>query len=383
MRSLFEESCVSVVIIGKIWPKERLMAFFEKLGSQFIDILEWTETPQSDVLAYRFPRFQNEIKMGARLVVREGQNAVFVNEGRLADVFSPGTYTLSTQNLPLLTTLMGWKYGFNSPFKAEVYFISMRQWTDRKWGTQNPVMMRDSEIGPVRIRAFGTYAFHVADPKTFLRQLVVTDPSFESYEISSQLRDTIVARIADVIAGAKIPVLDLAGNYEKISRVALDIVGPDLKSMGLALTLFYVENISLPPEVEQALDTRSKMGLLGDLNRYAQYQSATAIDDAAKNTGGAAGAGVGIGAGIALGQQMGTHLNPSGGPPPLPSTFFVAINGAQAGPFDMNTLATRVRDGSVTRETLVWRQGMAEWASAGTMSELQSLFGATPPPLPK
>jgi membrane protease subunit (stomatin/prohibitin family) len=259
----------------------------------------------------------------------------------------------------------------------------MRQWTDRKWGTQNPVMMRDSEIGPVRIRAFGTYAFHVADPKTFLRQLVVTDPSFESYEISSQLRDTIVARIADVIAGAKIPVLDLAGNYEKISKVALDIVGPDLKSMGLALTLFYVENISLPPEVEQALDTRSKMGLLGDLNRYAQYQSATAIDDAAKNTGGAAGAGVGIGAGIALGQQMGTHLNPSGGPPPLPSTFFVAINGAQAGPFDMNTLATRVRDGSVTRETLVWRQGMAEWASAGTMSELQSLFGATPPPLPK
>jgi membrane protease subunit (stomatin/prohibitin family) len=383
MRSLFEESRVSVVIIGKIWPKERLMAFFEKLGSQFIDILEWTETPQSDVLAYRFPRFQNEIKMGARLVVREGQNAVFVNEGRLADVFRPGTYTLSTQNLPLLTTLMGWKYGFNSPFKAEVYFISMRQWTDRKWGTQNPVMMRDSEIGPVRIRAFGTYAFHVADPKTFLRQLVVTDPSFESYEISSQLRDTIVARIADVIAGAKIPVLDLAGNYEKISKVALDIVGPDLKSMGLALTLFYVENISLPPEVEQALDTRSKMGLLGDLNRYAQYQSATAIDDAAKNTGGAAGAGVGIGAGIALGQQMGTHLNPSGGPPPLPSTFFVAINGAQAGPFDMNTLATRVRDGSVTRETLVWRQGMAEWASAGTMSELQSLFGATPPPLPK
>ena len=359
------------------------MAFLEKLGSQLIDIIEWTEAPQSDVLAYRFPRFQNEIKMGARLVVREGQNAVFVNEGRLADVFMPGSYTLSTQNLPILTTLKGWKYGFNSPFKAEVYFISMRQWTDRKWGTQNPVMMRDSEIGPVRIRAFGTYAFHVADPKTLLEQLVVTDPSFESYEISNQLRDTIVARLADVIAGAKIPVLDLAGNYDKISKMALDIVGPDLKTLGLSLTLFYIENISLPPEVEQALDTRSKMGVLGDMNRYAQYQSATAIDDAAKNTGGSAGAGIGIGAGIALGQQMGTHVNPPGGPPPLPTAFFVAINGAQAGPFDLNALVARTRDGSLTRETLAWRQGMAEWAAAGTIPELQSLFAATPPPLPK
>src|SRR5215471_7743133 len=211
------------------------MAFFEKLSSQFIDIIEWTESAQSDVLAYRFPRFQNEIKMGAKLIVREGQNAVFVKEGRLADVFTPGTYTLTTRNLPVLSTLMGWKYGFNAPFKAEVYFISMRQWTDRKWGTQNPIMMRDSEIGPVRIRAFGTYAFHVADPKTFLQQLVVTDPAFESYEISSQLRDTIVARFADMIAAAKIPVLDLAGNYEKIGKLALDVVAPDLKTMGLAL----------------------------------------------------------------------------------------------------------------------------------------------------
>jgi membrane protease subunit (stomatin/prohibitin family) len=359
------------------------MAFLEKLGSQIIDIIEWTEPPQSDVLAYRFPRYQNEIKIGAKLVVREGQSAVFVNEGRLADVFGPGTYTLTTQNLPVLTTLMGWKYGFNSPFKAEVYFISMRQWTDRKWGTQNPIMMRDSEIGPVRVRAFGTYAFHVDDPKTLLQQLVVTDPSFESYEISAQLRDTIVARFADVIANSKIPVLDLAGNYERISRVALETVGPDLKSMGLALTLFYIENISLPPDVEKALDTRSKMGLLGDLNRYAQYQSATAIDDAAKNPGGAAGAGVGIGAGIALGQQMGARLNELGAPPPLPATFFIAINGAQTGPYDMDALAARTRDGSLTRETLVWRQGMAGWAAAASVPELQSLFAVTPPPLPK
>jgi membrane protease subunit (stomatin/prohibitin family) len=359
------------------------MGVIDKLRGEFIDIIEWTEPPQSDVLAYRFPRYHNEIKMGAKLVVREGQNAVFVNEGRLADSYSPGTYTLSTQNMPILTTLMGWRYGFSSPFKAEVYFISMRQWTDRKWGTQNPIMMRDAEIGPVRIRAFGTYAFHVADPKIFLQQLVVTDPSFESYEISNQLRDTIASRFADVIGTAKIPVLDLAGNYEKISKVARETIGPDLKTLGLALTLFYIENISLPPEVEEALDTRSKMGVLGDLNRYAQYQSATAIDDAAKNPGGAAGAGIGIGAGIALGQQMGTHMNPSGGPPPIPAAFLIAVNGAQTGPYDMNTLAAKARDGSLTRETLVWRQGMAEWSAAGTVPELQALFAATPPPLPK
>jgi membrane protease subunit (stomatin/prohibitin family) len=362
------------------------MGLIDKLRGEFIDIIEWTEPSQNEVLAYRFPRYQNEIKMGARLVVREGQNAVFVNEGQLADVYRPGTYTLSTQNMPILTTLKGWKYGFNSPFKAEVYFIAMRQWTDQKWGTQNPIIMRDPEFGPMRTRAFGTYAFHVADPGLFLKQLVATDPSFESYEISSQLRDTIVSRFADVIGTAKIPILDLAGNYDKISKLAQETIRPDLAALGLALTLFYIENISLPPEVEQALDTRTKIGVLGDLNQYARYQSATAIEDAAKNPGGAAGAGIGIGAGLALGQQMANQMAPQGGaiPPPLPSAnFFIALNGAQAGPFDMNTLATRAGDGSLTRETLVWRQGMPGWTAAGAVPELQGLFGATPPPLPK
>ena len=357
------------------------MAVMDKLRGEFIDIIEWTESAQSEVLAYRFPRYQNEIKMGAKLVVREGQNAVFVNEGQLADIYNPGTYTLNTRNMPILTTLKGWKYGFSAPFKAEVYFISMRQWTDRKWGTQNPIMMGDAEVGPIRIRAFGTYAFHVSDPKIFLRQLVVTDPSFESYEISNQLRDTIVSRFSDVIGTAKIPILDLAGNYDKISKLALETISPDLQTLGLALTLFYIENISLPPEVEEALDTRSKMGVLGDLNRYAQYQSATAIGDAAKNPSGAAGAGVGIGAGIALGQQMGTHLTPAG--PPPPAVFFAVVNGTQTGPYDVGTLAGRIRDGSLTRDTLVWRQGMAEWIAAGAVAELQPLFAALPPPLTK
>src|SRR5438093_9272247 len=288
--------------------------------------------------------------MGARLIVREGQNAVFVNEGRVADIHNPGTYILNTENMPILSTLRGWKYGFSSPFKAEVYFISMRQWTDRKWGTQNPIMMRDAEVGPIRIRAFGTYAFHVSEPKIFLRQFVVTDPSCEGYEISNQLRDTIVSRLSDVIGRVRIPILDVAGNYDKISKLAVETISPDLQTLGLALTLFYIENISLPPEVEEALDTRSKIGVLGDLNRYALYQSATAIGDAAKNPSGAAGAGVGIGAGIALGQQMGTRLTPTAGPPPLPAVFFAVMNGTQTGPHDITTLAARIRARSLTRE---------------------------------
>src|SRR5262249_35237221 len=194
------------------------MGLWDKLKGELIDIIEWTEPAQSDILCYRFPRRDNEIKMGAKLTVREGQACVFVNEGRIADVFEPGMYTLETQNMPILSTMKGWKYGFNSPFKAEVYFVSMKRWTDQKWGTENPIMLRDAEFGPVRIRAFGTYAFHITDPGTFLKQLVATDPSFETYEIANQLRNTIVARFVDVVGQLKIPVLDLAGNYEKVAQ---------------------------------------------------------------------------------------------------------------------------------------------------------------------
>src|SRR5947209_1392369 len=270
------------------------MSLFDKLRGELIDIIEWTEPAHNEVLAYRFPRYQNEIKMGAQLVVREGQAAVFVNEGKLADVFEPGTHTLETQNMPILSTLKGWKYGFHSPFKAEVYFIAMRQWTDLKCGTQNPIMLRDPEFGPVRIRAFGTYAMHVSDPATFLRQIVATDPSFETYEITNQLRNAIVSRFADAIGQAKIPVLEMAGNYERIATVAQGRIATELAAMGLALTAFYVENISLPQEVEQVLDKRTEMGVLGDMNQYTRYQTANAIGDAAKNPGGIAGVGAGL-----------------------------------------------------------------------------------------
>jgi membrane protease subunit (stomatin/prohibitin family) len=335
-------------------------------------------------------------------IVREGQAALFVNEGQLSDIFlNAGTYTLSTQNLPILATLKGWKYGFNSPFKAEVYFISMRQWTDQKWGTQNPIMMRDPEFGPVRVRAFGSYAFHVSDPATFLKQLVVTDPSFEAFEISNQLRNTIVSRFVDAIGQAKIAVLDLAGNYDKVAKVALEVIKPDLAGLGLALTSFLIENISLPPEVEQALDQRTKMGVLGDMNKYTQYRTAEAIGDAAKNPSGMSGLGAGIAAGSAMADQMRAAMGAGAGsggapqgqqqsssppmaPPPLPqaSTFFVALNGQQQGPWDMVTLSAKARDGTLQRDTLVWKAGMSNWTPAGQVGELANLFSNMPPPLP-
>jgi membrane protease subunit (stomatin/prohibitin family) len=366
------------------------MGLLDKLRGELVDIIEWTEPTDNEAIAYRFPRYQNEIKMGAKLTVREGQMAVFVNEGQIADVFGPGMYTLHTENMPILSTLKGWKYGFNSPFKAEVYFVSTKQWTDLKWGTQNPVMLRDPEFGPVRVRAFGTYAMKVKNAAVFLRQLVATDPSFEKYEITGQLRNTIVSRFVDVVGQSKIPVLDLAGNYDKMSKLALDKIAPDLEAMGLALTLFYIENISLPPEVEEALDKRTKMGVLGDMQRYTQYQTAEAIPAAAQNPGGTAGLGMGMAAGMTMGQQMAGQMAgaaaaaPPTIPPPLPTAgqFFIALGGRQEGPFDSNMLSVRVREGSLTRTTLVWKQGMPAWAAAETVPELQSLFASVPPPLP-
>lgn len=379
------------------------------IGGQFIDIIEWTEPSQNEILAHRFTRHKNEIKNGAKLIVREGQAAGFVKEGQLADVKLPGMYTLDTKNMPILSTILGWKYGFESPFKCEVYFISTRQWTDQKWGTQNPIMVRDPEFGPVRLRAFGTYAFKVTDPGTFLKELVATDPSFELYEISAQFRNAIVSRFVDALGSARIPMLDLAGNYEKVSAVAKERIAPELAKMGISLTQFFVENISLPPEVEAALDKRSQMSVLGNLDQYAKLQTADAIRDAAKNPGGMAGLGASLGAGVAVGQQMGGALagmagasgvvtpantTPPGShppaasatdaPPPLPGAakFHASIDGAAAGPFDMAALGALQKAGKFTRATLVWKSGMPAWVAADTVPELQALFADVPPPLP-
>ena len=367
------------------------MALWDKIRGEFIDIIEWTAPSESEHMAFRFPRYNHEIKMGAKLTVREGQAAVFVNEGQIADVFQPGLYTLSTQNMPIMTTLRGWKYGFESPFKAEVYFVQTKQFTDLKWGTSNPIMMRDPEFGPVRIRAFGTYVIKIVDPKTFIQQLVSTDPEFEVYEISSQLRNVIVSRFADVLAETKIPVLDLAGNYDKLGKFICERINDEFTAFGIDLLNFYIENISLPTNVEEALDRRTAMGVVGNLDQYIKYQTAEAIRDAAQNTGGgAAGVGAGLGAGMGIAQRMmeslGTHTSAPAAsmPPPLPGAalYHVAISGQQQGPFDRAALQAQIASGQVTRETLVWSQGMASWTPAAQVADLAQLFAAVPPPLP-
>ena len=367
------------------------MGLWDKLKGELVDIVEWLDDSH-DTMVYRFVIYQNEIKYGAQLVVREGQVAVFVNEGQLADVFPPGTYTLETRNLPILTTLRGWEYGFNSPFKAEVYFVSTRTFTDRKWGTKNPIMLRDPEFGPVRLRAFGTFAIRVKDAGVLIRQIVGTESRFSVDEIGEQLRDLLVSRFADALGESKLAALDLASNYDELGKFILTRIQGDFERFGLDIVMVLVENISLPPEVEQAMDKRTSMGVIGNLQAYTQFQAANAIGDAAKTPGGLAGAGVGLGMGMAMGGQMAQTLGAgavagagAGGPPPLPGAmaFYLGLAGQQVGPFDQAGLKTQVAAGKLTGETLVWKAGMAQWIPAAQVAELATILSAVPPPLPK
>ncbi len=365
------------------------MGLLDSLRSEFIDIVEWTDDTR-DTIVWRFPRHDNEIKNGAKLVVREGQVAVFVNEGTIADVFSPGSYDLVTKNLPVLSTLKGWKYGFDSPFKAEVYFVATRQFTDQKWGTQNPAMMRDPEFGMVRVRAFGTYSFKADDPAVLLRELVGTDPAFKTDEVDEFIRQSVVSRVVSALATSGVAVLDLAAHQNEIADKLATVISEDLKHLGLQLPRFVIENVSLPPEVEAMMDKRTEMGVLGNLDQYAKFQAASAITDAAQNPGGMAGAGVGIGIGATLGAQLAQALQPTAvnvpapssppviAPPPLPGStqWYAGIAGQQIGPLSPGEVATRA---GVTADTLVWKAGMAAWTRLGDVPELK---GTTPPPLP-
>jgi membrane protease subunit (stomatin/prohibitin family) len=373
------------------------MGLFDKLKNEFIDIIEWTDS-SNDTMVWRFPRYQNEIKNGAKLTVRESQVAVFVNEGQFADVFQPGMYELKTENLPLLSTLKGWKYGFNSPFKAEVYFVNTKQFTNLKYGTKNPIMLRDAEFGPVRIRAFGSYALRITDAKAFIKEIAGTDDHVTTEEITENLRNIVMTRFADAVASAKIPVLDMASNYDEFSETILKKIAPEFDEYGIKLTKLLVENISLPPEVEAMLDKRSSMGIVGNLGAYSQFQAANAMEQAAQNPngGGLMGAGMGMGMGMGMGQQMGNmyqnnQFNPQTGmqnqqntppPPPPVSQYFIAINGAQQGPYDDNTFRAMIQSGAVKKETVIWKQGMAGWVPAGQVPELAQFFNTMPPPPP-
>ncbi|MBK8572272.1 MAG: SPFH domain-containing protein [Geothrix sp.] len=276
--------------------------------AQFLDILEWLDD-STDTLAWRFPMRGQEIQNGGQLVVRESQEAVFVNEGQMADVFKPGTHRLTTQNLPILATLKGWKYGFESPFKSDVYFISTKLYNDLKWGTSNPIMMRDADFGMLRIRAFGIYSLKVVDSATFLRQLVGTNGVYTVPDISEQLRKTIMSRFTDILGEAKIPALDLAAKYDEISDLVRQKLQEEFKTMGLELSKFFVENISLPEEVEAMMDKRTGVGMMAPvMGAYTQMQVADAIPLAAQNPGGVAGMGMGVGLGFGMGNMMGQQM---------------------------------------------------------------------------
>jgi membrane protease subunit (stomatin/prohibitin family) len=271
--------------------------------SQFIEVIEWLDDTGNTIL-YRFPVQGQEIKNGAQLIVRASQAAVFVHEGQIADVFGPGRYTIDGGNTPILSKIGAWKYGFNSPFKAEVYFVNTKMFTDLKWGTMNPVMMRDTDFGMVRLRAFGIYTIRVSDPGAFVKEVAGTNAHFETEDIEGQLKRTLVSGFTDALGESKIAALDLAANYDELSKFAREKMQPEFKTFGIELSKFFVENISLPPEVEAAMDKRTSMGVLGDAQRYAQFQAADAMVEAAKNPSGGAGLGAGLGAGFAVGGAM-------------------------------------------------------------------------------
>ncbi len=283
------------------------MGIFDAISNlvkgELIDVIEWTDS-SGNTMVQRYNMGGKEIMMGAQLTVRESQVAIFVNEGRIADVFGPGRYELNTSNMPIMTKLQSWKFGFNSPFKAEVYFVNTKQFLDRKWGTSNPVMMRDAEFGMIRLRAFGVYAVRVGDPVVFLQEVFGTRANTTVEDVEGQLKRTIVSGLTDAIAESKIPALDLAANYEELSTFSLNAINPKIQSLGLTLTNFVIENISLPEEVEKTMDRRTSMGVIGDMGRYTQYQAAEAMREAANNPAGGAGAGMGMGAGMAMGQMF-------------------------------------------------------------------------------
>lgn len=362
------------------------MGILDKLFGEFVDVIEWLDDT-NDTMVYRFERYGNEIKYGAMLTVRESQTAVLISEGRVADFYEPGLYQLETRNMPILTTLESWPHGFNSPFKAEVYFFNMRRFTDLKWGTKNPIMLRDKEFGPLRLRAFGTYSVRIKEPLTFSKEIVGTDGHFKTGEISLQLRNLIVSRFTNIIGESGIPILDLAANYDELGDFITQRISPEFAVYGLEIQHLLIENISLPPEVEAALDKRTSMGIIGDLSRYTQLQAADAMEAAAKNPSGGAGEGIGMGMGFAVAKEMSQNFNrqTTQTPPPVPAgmSFYIAINGQQQGPFDQNTVNQKIQAGEIKFSTLVWHAGLTEWMPAENVTGLSVAFKNMPPPLPE
>ncbi|MDR9394348.1 MAG: SPFH domain-containing protein [Roseovarius sp.] len=371
------------------------MGIFDFLTGEFIDVIHWVDDTR-DTMVWRFAREGHEIKYGAKLTVREGQAAVFVHEGQLADVFTPGLYMLETNNMPVLTTLNHWDHGFRSPFKSEIYFVNTTRFNDLKWGTKNPIMLRDPEFGPTRIRAFGTYSVRVADPAKFLSEIVGTDGEFTMDEIGYQIRNIIVQAFSRIIAGSGIPVLDMAANTRDLGKLVAAEISRVVAEYGLTIPEFYIENISLPPAVEKALDKRTSMGLAGDLENYTEYATAEAMTTAAATPsgGGGIGAGLGMGMGMAMAQQV-TGAGPWGAgsgstgqaappppPPPVEHVWHIAEDGKTHGPYSKAAMGRMATEGTLTRDSHVWTPGQDGWMRAEDVAELAQLFTVLPPPPP-
>lgn len=288
------------------------MGIFNFFKGQLLKVVEWSDDSKN-ILVYRFPMEGKKIMMGSKLTVRESQVAVFVNKGKIADIFGPGMHKLDARNLPILTILNSWKYGFNSPFFSEVYFVNTKQFANQKWGTSNPIAMRDKDFGTIRLRGYGAFSFRVKDAGIFLKELFGTSSNFKTEDISNFLKTIIVAGISDTIAESKISALDLAANLLEFNEMTKTQIADKFESLGLELVSLIVENISFPEEVEKAIDMRSSMGVMGDqMDTFVKFQAAHAMRDAAQNKGGGmATTGVGLGAGVALGQTMAEALKPS------------------------------------------------------------------------
>jgi membrane protease subunit (stomatin/prohibitin family) len=364
------------------------MGLLDKLRGELVDIIEWIDDDRH-TLVWRFPRYQNEIKNGAQLIVRPGQMAVFVHRGQIADVFEPGNYTLKTDNLPILSTLQGWKYGFNSPFRSEVYFVSTRQITDLKWGTPNPIMLRDADFGPIRLRAFGTYALKATDPKALLKELVGTDGVVEADEVSELMRSIIMTAFADMLGESKVAALDLAAHYREMSEQLRKYVCERVDDeYGLDVPQLFIVNISFPEEVEKALDTRTKMGVIGDMNKFQQFQMGEAMTIAAANPGGTAAQGMGLGMGFgmanSMAQNMGRALPGGGAAPPAPPVdeWHIAVGGQTRGPFTAAQIAEGVTSGQLNSGSLLWSASLGNWTPLNQVPQFAPRPTVPPPPPP-
>ena len=297
------------------------MSLRDFITKQFIDVIEWVE-PEQGILAYRYPMQDREIQNGGKLTVRDSQAAVFVNEGKVADIFGPGLYTLTTETLPILTYLRNWDKAFKSPFKSDVYFFSARIQTDQHWGTQNPISIRDKEFGAIRLRGFGIYSYHLSDAKSFYSKISGTRDLYRVADLEGQLRNTIIAKMTDAFAASQVPFLDMAASQGALAEKISETLKPAFTQYGLTLDTLVVENLSLPDELQKVLDQRISMNMLGDMGKYTQYQVAQSIPIAAANEGGGAvGIGAGLGAGVAMGQAMMEAVKkstaaPSGGAAP-------------------------------------------------------------------